>query len=1182
MVPRHIRRVVALTFALIAALARPSAAASPPAFRIADIETSVDTRGSSSPLLQARLGDWLYFSATDSLHGEELWRTDGTAAGTQLVADICPGRCSSHPRNITAGAGRLFFSVELELLGREPWSSDGTAAGTHALGDLCPGSCWSVYATPDQRPVTLGNVTLFVAGDLVAGRELWRTDGTPAGTRRVADVWPGSNGSDPATLTAFAGRAYFAAREPAHGVELWSSDGTAAGTRLVNDFANGPFGSQVAVLGAIERGLLLIETSNFATDLWVVDPAGQLRPLGDVPCHADCAEIEVEDMGDWMALSSGNALWRTDLTPTGTLRLLALPIGLDSGPHDLTRAGGRVFFRGDTSGLWVSDGTAAGTRIVHSLGLPNGASTGPLALTALGDGVAFVASTSARGAELWISDGTEAGTRLVDLAADSATSLPAPYDAIPQTLAELGGRVLFPAFNAETGRELWISDASATAAHLLADIHRDAGSNPAGLAAWHGRLHFSAQRDGSGFDAWTSDGTAAGTALLRDLPEASGPSRERVEFGDRLYFAADDPPAIGQLWRTDGTAAGTEPLDGTDGSAHAFTVLGSRLLLLANPEDQGCYEGDCSELMALDAGADEVSLVKEINPSYSYFPYWPTLANSAGAHDLTVLGDRLLFAADDGGFDDAVGNEPWISDGTPAGTRPLLDLCPGPCGSFPRAFARLGSHVLFVTGDQSKPHQLWRTDGTAAGTVPLHTFAAGDAFGGPLASELAVAGSRAYFVVSNPPGDELWASDGTAAGTVRVSDLALDGSPARARHLAGVGDRLYFAVYHASTGEELWTSDGTAAGTRMIADLAPGAASSTPTSLTAIDGLLVFAAADGGSGLEPWISDGTETGTYRLQDIAPGAASSSPEEFTRFGDLLVFTAGDPEHGRELWAARWADVATGRCVATATTLCLQGGRFAVTVRWKTASAAGDGHAVPRTDESGLFWFFGAANTELIVKVLDGGAVNGKFWVFFNSLSDVEYDVDVVEAASGVRRTYHHAPGNLCGQADTSAFPAAAAAAGSSGAADSYTSGTPRSGISSRLESEALDGEAVAVATTTSAASNCVASPTTLCLQHSRFAVRVDFLDPLHGGAVTAALAIPDGEESGLFSFFGGANFELGVKVLDGRPVNGWHWLFHAALTDVDYTLRASDTTTGVTRTYHHAPGQLCGGADTSAF
>src|ERR1051325_3105516 len=105
--PHSVFRGVALTVVLAAA----PTLASPAAFRVADIETAVDTRGSSSPLPQVRLGDWLYFSATDALDGEELWRTDGTAAGTGLVADICPGRCSSRPRSITAGGGRRLFSV---------------------------------------------------------------------------------------------------------------------------------------------------------------------------------------------------------------------------------------------------------------------------------------------------------------------------------------------------------------------------------------------------------------------------------------------------------------------------------------------------------------------------------------------------------------------------------------------------------------------------------------------------------------------------------------------------------------------------------------------------------------------------------------------------------------------------------------------------------------------------------------------------------------------------------------------------------------------------------------------------------------------------------------------------------------------------------------------------------------
>lgn len=1171
---------VSRAFALTVALAAAPTVASPAAFRVADIETAVDTRGSSSPLLQVRLGDWLYFSATDALHGEELWRTDGTAAGTALVADICPGRCSSRPRSITAGAGRLLFSVELELLGREPWSSDGTAEGTHALGDICPGRCSSVELFYGQRGAALGDLTLFVAYD-GAGRELWRTDGSPTGTFLVADIWPGMSGSDPRDLTAFAGRVYFAAYEPTHGSELWSSDGTAAGTRLVNDFSNGPFGSLVAVLGAIPSGLLVRETTGTVTDLWVVQSSGLLRPLGDAPCHADCGAVEVESVGDWMALITGNALWRTDLTPAGTVWIAPIPIGLHTVPQAITRAGNRVFFTGNGADLWVSDGTAQGTHVIHSLGWSVGGAYGPLALTAMGDDIIFVAQTSGHGYEPWISDGTDAGTHVLDLAPGPPSSISSPYDyRNPSSLAELGGRVLFNATTADTGCELWTTDDSATGAHLLADIYRDAGSNPAGLAAWRGRLHFSAQHEGSGFDEWTSDGTAADTALLRALPEGNAPSREHVAFGDHLYFAAADPPARDQLWRTDGTTGGTQPLDGTDGAAHGLTVLGSRLLLLANPEDQGCYDNDCSELMALDTGAGEVSLVKEINPSVVSIPYLPDLPVGARAHDLTLLGDRLLFAASDGGFEGSVGDELWISDGTPGGTQPLIDLCSGSCGSFPRHLRRLGDWVIFTTGNSLSWRDLWRTDGTAAGTVELHSFAAAGPVGGPLSGDFAVSGPRAYFLVATEWGDELWATDGTSAGTIRVSDLSLDGSQAWARRLTAVGERLYLGVYHASTGEELWTSDGTAAGTRLVADLAPGAASSAPTELTAIEGLLAFAAADRVSGLEPWISDGTASGTYRLQDIAPGAASSSPEEFTRFGDLLVFTAGDPEHGRELWAARWSDVVGGRCRSTATTLCLQGGRFAVTVRWTTASASGDGHAVPRTDESGLFWFFGAANTELIVKVLDGSAVNGKFWVFFNSLSDVEYDVDVVDAASGARRTYHHARGNLCGQADTSAFPSAAAAGAVGAAADPYASGANdvrRIGMAEPLDLAAAD-----LVVATSVEPTCTASATTLCLQHHRFAVQVDFLDPLHGGAVTAALAIPDGEESGLFSFFGGANFELGVKLLDGRSVNGKHWLFHAALTDVDYTLHATDTPTGATRSYHHATGQLCGGADTSAF
>jgi Fibronectin type III domain/Matrixin len=118
----------------------------------------------------------------------------------------------------------------------------------------------------------------------------------------------------------------------------------------------------------------------------------------------------------------------------------------------------------------------------------------------------------------------------------------------------------------------------------------------------------------------------------------------------------------------------------------------------------------------------------------------------------------------------------------------------------------------------------------------------------------------------------------------------------------------------------------------------------------------------------------------------------------------------------------APAAAGPCGGDARQLCLLGGRFQVEVSWtNTASgASGTGTAVPLNDQSGLFWFFDAGSIELVVKVVDGRALNGKFWLFYGALSDVQYDLRVTDLGTGEVRTYHNTAGNLCGRGDTSAF------------------------------------------------------------------------------------------------------------------------------------------------------------------
>ncbi|MGH9362094.1 MAG: fibronectin type III domain-containing protein, partial [Thermoanaerobaculia bacterium] len=111
-----------------------------------------------------------------------------------------------------------------------------------------------------------------------------------------------------------------------------------------------------------------------------------------------------------------------------------------------------------------------------------------------------------------------------------------------------------------------------------------------------------------------------------------------------------------------------------------------------------------------------------------------------------------------------------------------------------------------------------------------------------------------------------------------------------------------------------------------------------------------------------------------------------------------------------------------CGTVPADLCLVGGRFRVFVNWKLGNGQlGAATAVPDSDQTGFFWFFDAANIELIVKILDGRPINQAFWTFYGGLSDVEYWVSVTDVQAGETATYHNPPGNICGKADVDSFP-----------------------------------------------------------------------------------------------------------------------------------------------------------------
>ena len=97
----------------------------------------------SSPGELTNVNGMLFFTADDGVNGRELWKSDGTAAGTVLVEDIRLGAGnSSLPSQLTNVNGVLFFTADDGVNGRELWKSDGTAAGTVLVKDISPW-CWT-------------------------------------------------------------------------------------------------------------------------------------------------------------------------------------------------------------------------------------------------------------------------------------------------------------------------------------------------------------------------------------------------------------------------------------------------------------------------------------------------------------------------------------------------------------------------------------------------------------------------------------------------------------------------------------------------------------------------------------------------------------------------------------------------------------------------------------------------------------------------------------------------------------------------------------------------------------------------------------------------------------------------------------------------------------------------------
>ena len=392
--------------------------------------------GAASALVNSRdwaeLDGFLYFTADDGISGSELWRTDGTEAGTSLVADIndlipqdpfaLEDSLGSFPFGLTLFNDEIYFAAQNED-GDELWKTDGTDAGTTLVADINPG-----FADAFPFALTVFRDELYFGATTdELGDELWKTDGTEAGTVMVADIEPGAGSSFPTEMYVFNDELFFSASEFGD-VELWKTDGTEAGTVRVSDIHPGE------TLPSFPEGFF-----EFQNELYFI-AADDITPDGFLASH----------------------LYKTDGTEAGTVRVAdeRLTVNFTDESPNVVEFNDQLYFGGiDAFGQWElyrTTGTPGESELVVDLA---GNISGTVSDMAVLDGELYFAANDESGRQLWRTNGelgaANVSERLTSVEFEIVSTIGGVMQtdnigAFPTELFEHNGEIFFNAHDGET------------------------------------------------------------------------------------------------------------------------------------------------------------------------------------------------------------------------------------------------------------------------------------------------------------------------------------------------------------------------------------------------------------------------------------------------------------------------------------------------------------------------------------------------------------------------------------------------------------------------------------------------------------------------------------------------------------------------------------------------------------
>lgn len=406
---------------------------------------------------------------------------------------------------------------------------------------------------------------------------------------------------------------------------------------------------------------------------------------------------------------------------------------------------GKIFFAGNdgtnSGGLYFTDGTTSGTQLISGTQNVVVSSSQNLVFVECNSKLFFVADDGTHGQELWVTDGTSGGTQMVK---DIVTGIGnAQIQGLRYASASFQNKLYFVANDGANGSEVWVSDGTSSGTQLLKDINSgNASSSPGNFVVYNNLLYFSADNGANGTELWVSDGTTNGTTMFADLSNQQYTSISTMVWNNKLWFTETTLSQFdSEIFISDGTFSGTHKLSdsipaltnkkqGWDSYPQSPLVINNKLIVVVSDTVYYITDGTAvGSQMCPWTGYSHMYNSIVSNNRWFY--------NGSGGLRVTdgVSIDSLIFPGSAGNFVEVnghlcflstlgtFGNEPWVTDGTTAGTVRLKDVCPGNCDLVSTSghwrFIHYGGKLYFEGDNSTGYSDLWVTDGTPSGTQKL-------------------------------------------------------------------------------------------------------------------------------------------------------------------------------------------------------------------------------------------------------------------------------------------------------------------------------------------------------------------------------------------------------------------------------------------------------------------------------